>query len=134
MVKHFSFCFLQAKEKKPSTVVFVELFKKAVPIWAAGAKPEEETIEPGSMEALAAVSVCQMPLDLCYIAAFQAIAEAGKPPEKEKTTGTYGTLIAALQIYGMAVAVAEAPGAPLYGTAPARLHHKLCLQARQRRY
>lgn len=50
-----SLCTPQAKEKKPHAVLYVEIFKKAVPVWAAGAKPEETPIEPGSMEALAAV-------------------------------------------------------------------------------
>lgn len=101
----------QAKEKKPSTVLFIDLFKKALPIWAAGAKPEETTIEPGSMEALAAVSNWQLHVDSCYFTACQAITQAGKPQEKDQASGGLGTMIAALQIYGIAVAVAEAPGA-----------------------
>ena len=40
----------------------------------------------------------------------QAITEAGKPQEKAQNSGGHGTLIAALQIYGVAIQVAEAPG------------------------
>ena len=45
-----------------------------------------------------------------HLAVHQAITEAGKPQEKAQHYGGHGTLIAALQIYGIAVAVAEAPG------------------------
>ena len=48
---------------------------------------------------------------------FQAITEAGKTPEKEKTFSSFATLIASLQIYGIAVAVAESLGARQVATA-----------------